>query len=48
VQDNVLPALLKTLCKAQGINKKRPELIAGTGKATEVFKPADRLRAFEN
>ena len=48
MQDNVLPALHQTLCKAQGINKKRPELIADTGKATEVFKPADRLRALEN
>jgi hypothetical protein len=28
VQDNVLPALHQTLCKAHGINKKLAELIA--------------------
>jgi hypothetical protein len=32
-QDNVLPALHKTLCKAQGINKKLPELIADCRKS---------------
>jgi hypothetical protein len=32
-QDNVLPALHKTLCKAQGINNKQPELIADCRKS---------------